>query len=93
MRKLGSCLGLLAALLATPANAYIGPGVGAGTIAVVFGVIISIFLAFVAVLWYPFKRLFNRKKANSRAVQNATDPEVMTPESEQLGPEEQADES
>ncbi len=64
MRKLGSCLGLLAALLATPANAYIGPGVGAGTIAVVFGVIASIILAFVAVLWYPFKRLFNAWKGS-----------------------------
>ncbi len=63
MQKLGLYLGLLTALLATPAYAYIGPGVGAGTIAVVFGVIASILLAFVAIVWYPIKRLFGGLKA------------------------------
>ena len=63
MRKLGTYLALMAALLAPPAYAYIGPGVGAGTVAVVFGVIVSIVLAFVAVLWYPAKRLFRGRKA------------------------------
>jgi len=62
MRKLGLYINLLAILLASPAHAYIGPGVGAGTIAVVLGVIASIFLAFVAILWYPLKRLVKRRK-------------------------------
>ena len=66
MQKLGLYLGLLTALLATQAHAYIGPGVGAGTIAVVFGVIASIILAFVAIVWYPIKRLFGGFRATAK---------------------------
>lgn len=47
----------------TGAEAYIGPGVGAGVIATVLGVLAAIVMAFVAVLWYPLKRLFKRKAA------------------------------
>jgi ammonia channel protein AmtB len=46
------------------ALAYIGPGVGAGAIGAVLGVIGSIFLAIFAVVWYPVKRMMKgRKKA------------------------------
>jgi len=45
--------------------AYIGPGLGAGTIGIVIGIIASIFLALFAIFWYPIKRLLKRKKANS----------------------------
>ena len=62
MRKLSLYIGLLSALLATPAYSYIGPGAGAGTIAVVLGVLASVFLAFVAILWYPLKRLLKKRK-------------------------------
>jgi len=62
MRKFGFCISLLIGLIATPVYAYIGPGAGAGAIAVVLGVIASIFLAFVAILWYPIKRLFRRRR-------------------------------
>jgi hypothetical protein len=47
-----------------PAYAYVGPGVGAGTIAVVFGILSSIFLAFVGIIWYPIKRLIKGRKAS-----------------------------
>ncbi|MEL6265915.1 MAG: hypothetical protein AAFR52_09765 [Pseudomonadota bacterium] len=53
----------MVALAATPAAAYIGPGIGAGTIAVVLGVLASIVMAFVAILWYPVKRMLKKKKA------------------------------
>lgn len=66
MRKLMFFINLLAILLASPAHAYIGPGVGAGTIAVVLGVIASIFLAFVAIIWYPLKRLIHRRKTSTK---------------------------
>jgi hypothetical protein len=67
MRKeLGLYFFLLTAFLATPAHAYIGPGVGAGAIAVVFGVIASIFLGLLAILWYPIKRLFRQLKAPAK---------------------------
>ena len=63
MQKLVQYAGLLmTTLLATQAHAYIGPGAGAGTIAVLFGIIVSVFLAFVAILWYPLKRLFKGRK-------------------------------
>ena len=47
---------------ALPAEAYIGPGAGAGTIAVVLGILASIVMAFFAILWYPMKRLLKKRK-------------------------------
>ena len=47
---------------AGPAYAYIGPGVGAGTIAVVLGVLGAIVLWVFAVLWYPFKGLLRQRR-------------------------------
>jgi len=62
MRKLSvTALAVMMALAATPAHAYVGPGLGVGVIAVVFGIIGSIFLAIVSVLWYPIKRLIGKK--------------------------------
>ena len=43
-----------------PAEAYIGPGVGLGAIALVAGMIGSIVLWFTAILWYPFRRMLHR---------------------------------
>jgi len=42
--------------------AYIGPGVGAGALAAVVGVVGSIFLALFAVLYYPVKRMIRKRK-------------------------------
>ena len=44
------------------AYAYIGPGLGVGTIAVILGVVGSIFLALFAILWYPIKRIFKKQR-------------------------------
>jgi len=44
------------------ADAYIGPGMGAGAIATVIGILMSILLALFTILWYPLKRLFKKKK-------------------------------
>jgi hypothetical protein len=43
-------------LTLSPAHAYVGPGLGAGSIAVVLGILASILLAIFAVVWYPLKR-------------------------------------
>jgi hypothetical protein len=51
-------------LQVTPAYAYVGPGVGAGTIAIVLGILSSIFLAFVGIIWYPIKRLIKGLKGS-----------------------------
>ena len=58
-------LALTVALQPSAALAYIGPGVGAGAIAAVLGVLGSIFLAIVAVLYYPIKRLLKNKKGKT----------------------------
>lgn len=49
-------------LLATPAaaHAYLGPGLGMGALSLVMGVLGSFVLGFVAILWYPLKRLLRR---------------------------------
>ena len=66
MQKIIFYVLLLVLLLNEPAHAYIGPGVGAGAIAVVLGVLASIFFAFVAILWYPIKRLIKALRAQKK---------------------------
>jgi hypothetical protein len=47
-------------------DGYIGPGLDGGMIAAVLGFFASIFLAFVAIIWYPVKQVikrFKKKKA------------------------------
>lgn len=53
---------LLLMLLSLEAQAYVGPGMGAGTAAVVLGILGSIFLTLFAILWYPIKRLIKKIK-------------------------------
>jgi uncharacterized membrane protein YhiD involved in acid resistance len=62
-----------AVVLAAPATAfaYVGPGLGAGTLAVVLGIIGSILLALFAIVWYPLKRLFIRRKPAAHARKEA----------------------
>jgi hypothetical protein len=55
------------------AHAYVGPGVGAGTIAVVLGILSSIFLAFVGIIWYPIKRLIRGIKATKHKETSSRD--------------------
>ena len=80
-------LGILSALpilgVALPAYAYIGPGAGAGTIAVALGVLASIIMALFALLWYPLKRFAKKRKTarnkqieeNSQIPKDTTEPE------------------
>lgn len=63
-------------VLATPASAYIGPGVGAGAIAVVLGVIGSILMAVVAILWFPVKRILKRRKSVAGSAQASAEPKA-----------------
>jgi hypothetical protein len=59
-------LTIVAVLLssAEPAVAYIGPGVGAGLIATVLGVLTAIVLALFALFWYPIKRMLKPRQRN-----------------------------
>jgi hypothetical protein len=40
-----------------PAHAYIGPGLGLGSLMIVVGLGLSIILAAIAIFWYPIKRI------------------------------------
>jgi len=44
-------------LIPAAAQAYSGPGVGLGAIGVVLGIVGSVVLMTVSLVWYPFKRL------------------------------------
>lgn len=53
---------LMMVLIPSMAFAYIGPGMGAGAIASVLGVIGSVFLVLFAILYYPIKRMIKKKR-------------------------------
>jgi len=42
------------------AYAYLGPGLGAGTIGAIVGVIASIFIGIFAIVYYPIKRMLKK---------------------------------
>ncbi len=68
-------VGLFCAFVAVPfmlcfssysAQAYIGPGVGAGVVATVLGVVSSIFLLLVGIIYYPIKRAVKKLKGKDK---------------------------
>lgn len=59
-----------ALLLSGMAQAYVGPGLGAGTIGVLLGFLASIVLALFAVLWYPIKRFLKKKKSKQAGLED-----------------------
>ena len=46
--------------------AYIGPGMGGGVIAAIFGIIAAFFLGLWGILYYPIKRAFKNKQKNKK---------------------------
>jgi hypothetical protein len=50
------------ALVLSPASvqAYVGPGMGAGAVAAVLGVLAGLLMLVVGVVWYPLKKLVRR---------------------------------
>ncbi len=55
---------LAAALLPSPAYAYIGPGAGLGAVALTIAVGLGAILLLAGFVWYPIKRLFSRTKGD-----------------------------
>ena len=47
-------------MMSDPAFAYMGPGLGLSAIAMMLSVFGSVTFAFLAVIWYPIKRLYRR---------------------------------
>lgn len=61
-----SCLLLVLLLAPLEAQAYVGPGLGLGALAVIVGIVLSVLIALLAIVWYPIKR---RMAARSKATQ------------------------
>ena len=49
-----------------PFFAYIGPGMGGGVIAAIFGIIAAFFLGLWGILYYPIKRAFKNKNKKKK---------------------------
>ena len=54
----------------SPLVAYIGPGMGGGVIAAIFGIIAAFFLGLWGILYYPIKRAIKNKKKKNKLSQN-----------------------
>ena len=74
MSKLFLLFGLVIPLVA---EAYIGPGMGGGLIAVILGILVAIAVGFFAICWYPIKRILkinqNQKKDKTDDTEDDTD--------------------
>ena len=46
--------------------AYLGPGMGGGVIAAIFGIIAAFFLGLWGILYYPIKRAFKNKRKKKK---------------------------
>ena len=55
-------IAFLLIILPNFAFAYVGPGMGGGLIVAVLGIFVAIFLALFGVIYYPIKRIINKKK-------------------------------
>ena len=51
--------------------AYIGPGMGGGVIAAIFGIIAAFFLGLWGILYFPIKRAFKNKRKKKMLSKNA----------------------
>jgi len=60
---LGLCgVALAMSLVASPAAAYIGPGLGLGVIASIFGAIAAFFMMIAGLIWYPVKVMLRKRR-------------------------------
>ena len=55
---------LILILIPNYALAYIGPGLGLGLVAAIVGLIFSILLFFIAIIWFPLKKILKKNKRN-----------------------------
>lgn len=75
---------LAASLIATPAAAYIGPGLGLGVIASIFGAIAAFFMMIAGLIWYPVKSMLRkRREKKAGGATPAAETTVMTAETKQ----------
>ncbi len=53
---------IISIIFTSTSFAYLGPGLGGGVIAATLGIIVAIFAAVFGILWFPIKRILNKKK-------------------------------
>ena len=82
-KLLATSTSVLLTFAAIDVHAYVGPGLGAGAIGMILGVIASIGLAVFAIFWYPIKRLLKKRRKDDTDV--AVTEEVATAAAEDQG--------
>lgn len=83
MRGLGNSLAVAALILAAtaaPAAAYIGPGLGLGAIASIFGAIAAFFMMIAGLVWYPVKSMLRKRRAQKEIAAGETVAAAPKPE-------------
>jgi hypothetical protein len=70
-------------LIATPAFAYIGPGAGITVLGALWGVIVAVVLALAAIVLWPLRALFRRRRRARRPADASApvDPQADVPSS------------
>lgn len=64
----GLCtIALALSVSATPAAAYIGPGLGLGVIASIFGAIAAFLMMIAGLIWYPVKVMLRKRREKKAA--------------------------
>ncbi len=53
------------------AEAYIGPGMAVGTVALTLGLLIAFIMLIIGLIWYPIKRLRNTMRRDSQVNQRS----------------------
>lgn len=73
--KLAALVGVIL-VVSTPsaASAYMGPGLGMGAVGVTLGVLGSILLGLMSIVWYPAKRMIRavRRRSSGRTDRSAS---------------------
>ena len=59
-----------------PFFSYIGPGMGGGIIAAIFGIIAAFFLGLWGILYYPIERYLKNKQKKKKSSKNANQKET-----------------
>jgi hypothetical protein len=68
------CLAFVMITLHLPVYAYTGPGLGMGIFSIAVGVLGSIFLGILAVVWYPIKRIIRILRTRPPRLPKDSDP-------------------
>lgn len=74
MTHIRICLALIMITAHLPVHAYTGPGLGMGILSVALGVLGSIFLGILAVVWYPIKRVVRTLRNRRPPLPKDTEP-------------------